>query len=389
MDEQDVDMTSQYEDCLAGPKSYNPPARGWTPEWVRTNHKDYVIKELDVHPDDCIAAVILTSDFMDRARGPGTIQAALVARGIPDSDKIDIFPPIPKQEAAPGDRGMGMPWTNIITNCTAAFKEAVLANPIYHAVHEDSPVSFYCFSAHPETPWTIAVYTGFTDTTLDHEFKSAFYCKLLADTDVVQMVREDHSNFSGDHPPAFILAAAIYHATVSTFPVHQSGKFGISTTKLAHSIMLPPLSKDPATNNRLQQHIMAPAFVIDAQKRGEGRPWLGGNPRFPQMMGCGECHGVDHYNDHCPILGSKEYREIHNIADDNAGSSTVPTSLSMAPVPAPLPSDWGTVNYRGGNRGRARGGSHGRDYNGGGYTRGNGRHRGNGFGRGNGYTPYY
>ncbi|KAJ6613390.1 hypothetical protein B0H10DRAFT_2222303 [Mycena sp. CBHHK59/15] len=144
--------------------------------------------------------VILTSDFVDHARGPGTIQATLVARGIPDSDKIDIFPPIPKQEAAPDARGMGMPWNNIITNCTAAFKEAVLANPIYHAVHEDSPVSFYCFSAHPETPWTIAVYTGFTDTTLDHEFKSVFYCKLLADTDVIQMVttsRDGHGSGSG------------------------------------------------------------------------------------------------------------------------------------------------------------------------------------------------
>ncbi|KAJ7445366.1 hypothetical protein B0H11DRAFT_2249499 [Mycena galericulata] len=377
MAQEDVDMKSQYEDCLVGSKSYNPPARGWTADWVRTNHKDYVIKELDAHPDDCIAAVILTSDFVDRARGPDTIQAVLVAHSIPDSDKIDVFPPIPKQDAPPRTRGMGMPWTNIITNCTAAFKDAVLANPIYHAIHEGSPVSFYCFSANPKTPWTIAVYTGLTGATLDHEFKSALYCKLLADTEVVQMVRDDHTNFSGDHPPAFILAAAIYHATVCSFPVHQSGKYGNSTSKLAHSIMIPPLSDDPVMNNRLQQHIMAPGFVIDAQKRGEARPWLGGNPNYPQMMGCGECHGVDHYNDRCPILGSKEYRDIHNIADNIAAPSVVPTSLSVAPIPVPSPNDWVTVNYHGG-RGGPRG--HGR---GGRPFRGAGR----GYG-GSGYMPY-
>ncbi|KAJ7479463.1 hypothetical protein B0H11DRAFT_2233902 [Mycena galericulata] len=78
-----------------------------------------------------------------------------------------------------------------------------------------------------------------------------------------------------------------------------------------------------------------------------------------------------------PILGSKEYRDIHNIADNIAAPSVVPTSLSVAPIPVPSPNDWVTVNYRGG-RGGPRG--HGR---GGCPFRGAGR----GYG-GSGYMPY-
>lgn len=121
---------------------------------VQQNHKDYVVKEITDHPgakiielmrsrpltldhaDDCIAAIVVTSDFLDRTHAADAVKAILKADLIADSDKVKIYPAIPKKPAT-GDKAMTiMPFTQIITNCTAAFKLAIAANPVFHGIHE-------------------------------------------------------------------------------------------------------------------------------------------------------------------------------------------------------------------------------------------------------------
>ncbi|KAJ7030773.1 hypothetical protein C8F04DRAFT_1263464 [Mycena alexandri] len=379
-----VPMTDQqFAAMLAGPKSYNPTVRGWTKELVRANHKDYVLKELDQHPGDCMAAVFLTPDFKDRARGPGIIRRVLMGLKVRDADKIETFPPIPKEEVV-GVKGMSMPWTNIITNCTASFITSVMANPFYCAIDEGSPTAFYCFKALPETPWIFAVYVGFTDTMVEEEFKSIFWTKLLNSPAIMQLIRDDHGNFSGDHSPAIILRAALHFAEIRAFPVYRGGNYD-NPAITAHSIMFPPISNDPDMSKRLQQYIMAPGFRIDGERRGEASPWLGGSnsldPKYQKPMVCTDCRGIDHYKDRCPLTGSVEYLNVHGIHVDTA-SMSIPTSLAIGA--APSSNEWTPV-YRGASRGRTRGGGHrGRANEAGG---GNGYSRG--FGRG-GYKsgPY-
>ncbi|KAJ7185979.1 hypothetical protein C8R46DRAFT_1208070 [Mycena filopes] len=94
-----------------------------------------------------------------------------------------------------------MPWTNIITNCSAAFKTAVYANPVFHAVHQGTGCTFYCIPVQPQTPWIFIVLTGFTDAADEVEIKSALFAKLIGDPDILKMVKEDHTNIPGDHKP--------------------------------------------------------------------------------------------------------------------------------------------------------------------------------------------
>jgi hypothetical protein len=66
------------------------------------------------------------------------VKAILKAKLVADADKVKIFPAIPKKPAT-GDKAMTiMPFTHIITNCTAAFRLAIAADPVFHGVHEGS-----------------------------------------------------------------------------------------------------------------------------------------------------------------------------------------------------------------------------------------------------------
>ncbi|KAJ7722132.1 hypothetical protein DFH07DRAFT_946757 [Mycena maculata] len=399
----DINMTEvdmdQYKDAIEGPKVYEIAARGWTAAKVKENHKDYVITELTAHPDECVAAVIVTSDFLDRARAVDAIKAILIARNVADSDKVEIYPAMPKKAAATGVNSMAiMPFTQIITNCTAAFKLAIGADPVFHGVHEGIPTTFYCIPALPPMPFIFAAYTGFTAGATDVEVKAALFTTLIGRPDFLQMVAEDHSNISGDHKPELVLAIAIRAGTISKCTVRRGGRHGISLT--AHRVMIAPISKDHDMNQRLQSYIMAPSFVVDARQHGEGRPWFTGPVTSRTFMSCSECHGIDHYFEICPIINSRGYREAHGITEVDMEASSVPTSLLAPHEHEAASNQWSTVTYRGASRGRGRGGPRGR----GGYNNGNGEYNngydggynGGGRGRGGGgntghgyaYKPY-
>ncbi|KAJ7157634.1 hypothetical protein C8R43DRAFT_997199 [Mycena crocata] len=410
----DVDM-DQYKDAIEGPKSYDLAARGWTAAMVQRNHKDYVIKELTEHPDDCIAAIVITSDFLDRARAADAVKAILKDDLVADSDKVAVYPAIPKEPATGVDALAIMPLAHILTNCTAAFKLAIAADPVFHGVHEGAPTTFYCIPARPPTPFIFAVFVGFIADATDWQVKTAVFTALLGHPDFLQMVKEDHSNISGDLKPELALAVAIHWGTVSKCTVHRGGgRNSVSLT--AHRIMIAPISKDDTMNLRFQQFIMNPGFIVDAQQYGEGRPWFRGPATSPEYMSCYECHGIDHYKDFCPIINSKGYRDTHGITEVDFVRSSIPTSLLPVHDPPPTTNQWSSISYRGGGRGRGRGGPRGRgggynDYSGGntgyngrggsyngpgGYSGYNGGYNGGGRGRGGGgnaghgynYKPY-
>lgn len=208
------------------------------------------------------------------------------------------------------------------------------------------------------------------------------------------MVKDDHSNISGDHKPELVLAIAIHWGTISKCTVHRGGRHGVSLT--AHRIMIAPISQDHAVNQRFQSYIMAAGFVVDAREHGEGRPWFKGSAASPDYMSCYECHGIDHYKDLCPIINSKRYREVHGIAEADFEHSSIPTSLLAVHEPLPSANEWSSVSYRGRGRGGPRGRGGGYNGNNSGYNdgyngayNGGGRGRGGGFsGRGHAYKPY-
>ncbi|KAJ7939393.1 hypothetical protein B0H13DRAFT_1850691 [Mycena leptocephala] len=342
----DVDIT-QYRDAIEGPKVYNLATLGWTTDLIQANQKEYVLKELSEHPDDCIAAVILTSDFVDRARGADAIKAILMARNLPDSDKIEVLPAIPETQAQ-GAKAMTMPWTQILTNCTAALKVATEADPVFHVIHEGSPTSFYCIPVRPQTPWIFAAYVGLTDETTDYELKSALFTRFISDLKPPPVSTSLTTLKTGDLKPELVLAIDIHWGTVTT---------------TAHRVMIAPISKDHAANQRFRKYITTPGFSIDAQKRGEATSWFTGSATNPIFMSCSECHGIDHYYEFCPIFNSKGYREVHGIVDVDMDSSSIPTSLLSVPDATPTANGWTSVPYRGGNRGRGRGGPRGRGGN--------------------------
>ncbi|KAJ7434396.1 hypothetical protein B0H11DRAFT_2372770 [Mycena galericulata] len=156
-----------------------------------------------------------------------------------------------------------MPWTNIAINCTDAFTSAVLASPVFHNVHDDLPISFYCLPVDPDMPWMFAVYTGLTGLAEPAEFKDAALTKLLADDVVIQMARDDHSNVPGEHSPAFVIRVALNLAQVSTCTVVHRAYNRRAIPTIAHRLLIPPISKNWDAIQRLQNHLMSAGFTID------------------------------------------------------------------------------------------------------------------------------
>ncbi|KAJ7936611.1 hypothetical protein B0H13DRAFT_1853346 [Mycena leptocephala] len=346
-------LVLHLERFFVGPKSYNPPVRGWSDELILENHRNDVVEAVNANPAKCLAAVIIASDFQDRARGPGAIKNIFTLRGITDTDKIDIAPPTPEN---PVPAFLGIPWTNIIFDCTAALRPR------------------------PQNPWIIAVYIGLSALTTEAEFKSAFRSSLLADLAITQLIRDDHSNVPGEFGTAFILDVILHFPEFHVGSVKVRGIRNMVPT-IAHRILFPPISTVLATSKRLQKLIMARTFTFNVTRRGDAVPWLGSNPNKLATMSCPLCHGVDHYDEDCAIVKSPGFRAAHGIVDDQAGPSSVPTSLTIEPV-ASTSNDSNDANsgYRGGFRGRG--------YLGG---RGGGNFRGGPRGGGRGYhgsAPY-
>ncbi|KAJ7182234.1 hypothetical protein C8R43DRAFT_966579, partial [Mycena crocata] len=331
-----------------------------------------------------LAAVILASDFLDRGRSPGAIQAVLRARKFPDSDKIDVYPAIPKEEVPDMGRGLSMPWTHAVVGCTPAFKAAVLAEPVLHDVYEGTPISFYCVPANPKNPKIVAAYTGLSNLTTPAEFKQAMRTTLAADPVVIQMISEDHKNVSGDHDSNFVLKVIFHFTDVRTCTAKRRGTHGQYFDVTIYRITFPSFAKDAVISERLQNHIMSPSFTFGSALRGRAKPWLGPNPYKPTPMSCWDCHGVDHYRDDCPIINSSGYRDTRGIVD-RGETSSIPTSLNIAPT-VPEANDWTHVSYRGAYRARGRGGRDGSRGGGRGNYRGAGRGYVGGFSRG--FDPY-
>jgi len=275
-----------------------------------------------------------------------------------------------------------MPFTNIISGCTPAFKAALRGvNSIVHGMHGTTPCSFYVFDVKPPTPWTLATLVGVSDLMTSDEFKNAALVSFRTDPTIVQLITDDHSNIRGNHDVEYMLRLILHFANISTCSIRRRGRFA-GPPIIAHRILIPPFSLNAATNQLFQDHLMSIDFRLPVPRRGVATPWRGPDPRNPMFMSCQGCYGVDHYVEDCAIVNSPGYRATHGIPEEDAtaSSSSVPTSLTAAPTGTPA-NTWVQVPFRGAGRGRgrARGGRNGP-------PRGGGRaHRG-GYG---GYMPYY
>ncbi|KAJ6591380.1 hypothetical protein B0H10DRAFT_1960814 [Mycena sp. CBHHK59/15] len=285
--------------------------------------------------------MILTSDFQDRSHGPGAIKATLVASQIPDANDIDVYPPTLKEDV-PAAQGPSMPWTNIMFNCSDTFKAAVLERGVFHATHNEVPISFYCLEVRLPPPRIYLTYTGLVDFVTLIEIFDTLYPALLADTDIVDVVKVKHENIPGNHTPAIILAVALHFAHITTCTIRKRvGRYNYSHPITAHRISIPPISNNEDVNTRIQSHLMLPTFSFTVPLRAsQSLGWL---------MSCSECHGIDHYNEECPIMHSPAYRHAHGIPEPNANSSHVPNSLTLDITTSNVSSSggWTTVRGRG------------------------------------------
>ncbi|KAJ7019586.1 hypothetical protein C8F04DRAFT_1197569 [Mycena alexandri] len=407
-----VDM-NQHKDaldvlvCRGKPEGLRVRGNRCTP-WYKINYSRVRPALKPNFTDDCVAAVVLTSDFIDRTGAADAIAAILIDEHVPDADKVKVLPAFPKVQATGDDPMAIMPFTQIIINCTAAFKQALDADSIFHGTHNGRPVTFYCIPVNPPTPFIFSVFTGFTSDATANDVTAAVFTSLIQRPDFLQMVAEDHSNITGDLShyiiilhipdardlgelkPELVLAIAMHWATVETCTVYRGGRrHGVPL--LAHRLSFPPISKDHTANQRLQRYIMSPGFMADGRRFGEGRPWFKGSATSPEYMSCSECHGIDHYKEFCTVSDSRRYRELRGIPEPTTDESAIPTSLLETPQPgASNTNDWTPVPYRGGGRGgwRPRGAprGHAGGYNAG-YNGGNGYNGGygggyNGGGRG-------
>ncbi|KAF7354381.1 hypothetical protein MVEN_01126900 [Mycena venus] len=378
----DVNMPQNLEELIRGSKVYNPPAMGWTSTLIRKNHKDEVINYINQRHNTCVAAVILSSDFLERDSGPAAIKAILQSANVPDADAIDIFAATPKEVSAnTNSYPLGMPWTNIISRCTAEFMGAVLSS-IFHGTFGNRVFSFYCIPVNPEAPFIVLTFVGIASLTPAEEICDALLASLTADPVVLGMLRNDHSNVPGDHEPDFVLKVLFGSAKVTVCTARRRVAHRSSIPVPAFCVILPPFSSSAEVNEDLRRHVMSADFSFEVPFRGTGTPWLGSFAQ-PRLMGCTECHGINHYREDCPIVLSLAYRQARGITEDDDNTPVIESSLSFTPVSpaAPINSTNTPLRGGGGGRGFTRGGR--------GWSRGRGR---GGSGRGNfghGYSPYH
>ncbi|KAJ6563203.1 hypothetical protein B0H10DRAFT_2115798 [Mycena sp. CBHHK59/15] len=339
----DIDMTDEghkFESALAGPKEDNRPVLGWSLENALKCLRPDIVEAVKKNPGSFLIAVILASEFKDRAGAPEIIQQISLQNGLNFPKVFSAIPIGANDNKFP----LPMPWGHFIPDCSSDTKAVALANPVIHGTVNECLYTIYFIDPTPEhPPFLILTYHGLSSLTTEDEIKSAFLTALLSDPFVVNTAHADHSYVPNEPKPEMIFRILVEFAKIRKCAVSSKPNSAPTT---AFSIILPPLSTDASQTAVLERHLMRPEFAFNIPLQGTATPWR--NSRS-LLMSCTECHSVAHYKDDCLITNSDSYKAHygHTTTDaawyalnDDGSSSSTSSSNSV---------------YRGAGRGRARG----------------------------------
>ncbi|KAJ7855344.1 hypothetical protein B0H13DRAFT_1903172 [Mycena leptocephala] len=235
----------KYNRMPVGLKTYMPVPMGWMKVTVQMNQKDNIVQLINENP---------------------ALKTIFCTANIPGADQIDVLPATPKGPS-PTFRG-----------------RLVMAHLLFHDIYNSMPFSFYCIRVNPDNVWVFAVFCNLNSLTTTAKFKNTFCARLLADSTVINMVKNDHCNVLGKYEPSTVLDVVLHFAQVSTCTVHRRTASSSIPITVYH-LVFPLISNDPAATACLRNHIMSPGFVFEITHRGGGKPVARTQPSAPQADG--------------------------------------------------------------------------------------------------------
>ncbi|KAJ6548523.1 hypothetical protein B0H19DRAFT_1161226 [Mycena capillaripes] len=325
--------TRDLNDYLIGPKSNVLPVHGWTQASVLFNHLEENISKIMDKPMSSLVAVIVGRDRpSDRAMAADAIADAIVNVGLATQDEFMVIPATPKE----GDPDSPiLPHTNLILCTSSQLKDKIIDDPTKAIIHtrrgdENDGLTFYLMPAFPEPSWFIGTFVGLSDRLTRNEFITALFDKLIADNDVLKLIKDNHDRVPDAHDIPFVIRVLLEYAEVKPCQVWMPGRRGSGGQRQnAVRLYMPPPSLEEDAIKNWKTHLTSPSFTFVVDCRGRATPFKPEATRTGRgrPMECTECLGLDHYRDECPIVTSADFRAVHlNQAEIEAAH--VGTSLS-------------------------------------------------------------
>ncbi|KAF7333166.1 hypothetical protein MVEN_02382400 [Mycena venus] len=304
------------KDYLVGPTKSDPVAHGWTNDSALFNHLDEnVEKVMNKHMTSVVAVIVTRDRPSDRPAGADAIADALDELKLASKQDVIVIPPTPKV----GDPNAPiLPHTNIILCNSPELKDKLTADPskaIVHTTRKDGSdgFTFYLFPAFPEPSWFIGTFVGLSDRVTSLEFLTALFDKLVGDRIVIKMIQEHHDRVPDAHDIPFVVRVLLEYAETKGCQVWMPGRQGRAPERQnAIRLYMPTPSFDAAATKEFKDYLTSPSFsfIVDCCGRAAPfRPVRGGRPR---PMECGECLGLDHYKDDCPIVTSPGFLAVQS-----------------------------------------------------------------------------
>ncbi|KAJ6451991.1 hypothetical protein C8R47DRAFT_1169479 [Mycena vitilis] len=319
----DIDMTDEYAALIPGAKHFPSPVHGWSLEKALMGHKLALQNAVKANPSAFLGAVVLSNDFKDRGRAAGAIGAIMETEGLGRQQVYPATPAIPNTDAR--ERlPLSMPWVNLIPNVTPELRQSALARQSLQGLYEEEDYCFYFIDlTFAQPPFLVLTYWQIADGAQVADVKGSLLAKMLEDPRAIDAAK-DHSYMPNETKPDILFRTMLAFATFRTFDYNLS-----NVKRTVWSIVIPPLSTDPAHTAALQHHLMESGFSFDVGFLGTAVPWRG--PKG-ELMSCSACHSIDHYRHNCPILTSDAYllrRGTHgDLPPAWNATSRLPTSLN-------------------------------------------------------------
>ncbi|KAJ6595331.1 hypothetical protein B0H10DRAFT_2232903 [Mycena sp. CBHHK59/15] len=276
-----TDEGRKFESALAGPKEDNRPVLGWSLENALKCLRPDIVEAVKKNPGSFLIAVILASEFKDRAGAPEIIQQISLQNGLNFPKVFSAIPIGANDNKFP----LPMPWGHFIPDCSSDTKAVALANPVIHGTVNECLYTIYFIDPTPEhPPFLILTYHGLSSLTTEDEIKSAFLTALLSDPFVVNTAHADHSYVPNEPKPEMIFRILVEFAKIRKCAVSSKPNSAPTT---AFSIILPRCQPTHPRQQSLNDTSCDP------------------NSRSISLS---RCHSVAHYKDDCLITNSDSYK---------------------------------------------------------------------------------
>ncbi|KAJ6612053.1 hypothetical protein B0H10DRAFT_2223465 [Mycena sp. CBHHK59/15] len=296
----DIDMSDEDAALIPGAKQYPYKVHGFNIDNVLLGLKPNLVQLVKNNPSNYLGVVVLSNDFKDRSRVAGAIKAIMEAEGL---GSHQVYPANPEHPVPDGCERfpLSMAWTNLIRNVTPELRPTALSREVMHGLYEEQHYCFYFIDiTFTQPPFLVLTYWKLADGTEPADVKAALLDKFLSDAWVLDAAKDDHTYLPNETKPEVLFRTILEFASFRTFDYFLDG-----AKCTVWSIVMPPLSTDPANMAALQRHLMeSPGFSFDVRFFGTAFPWHSPNGR---LMSCSVCHSVDHYCQECTITTSDDY----------------------------------------------------------------------------------